>query len=139
MKRFDELRSRDEFFGTFSPSDRPLADGARLYVDGDSDGAARAWRRADIANPYFYLIVDVGVFDETGDEAFASKVDQALIAKKLAHVAGAHPAHVREARRSAKRGDLARAKELARIVGDAWSRADVRVPAVAEMQALLEK
>jgi hypothetical protein len=46
---------------------------------------------------------------------------------------------VRAAKRAAKRGDRARAKELAQKVVDAWSVADEIVPAVEEMKALLAK
>ena len=48
-------------------------------------------------------------------------------------------AHVRSARRALAAGDTKRAKELARCIVEAWSTADVPVPAVAEMRALLRR
>ena len=139
MKRFDEVLAIDSFNGDLSPGDRPLADGVRAFVGGDLRGAARAWRKVDVTSIWYMLIVQVEVFDKTGDVAYASKVDQALIGAKAHHIAGAHPAHVREAKRALKRGDLARAKELAKIVVDAWGRADVPIASVPEMQAILDK
>lgn len=110
---------------------------SRRFVD--EARAVHRIKHGNIVDIFGFGALPVDVFDEVGDAAFASSVDETLIAKKLAHVAGAHPAHVRQARRAATRGDRARAQELARIVVGAWGRADVRIPAVAEMQALLER
>jgi hypothetical protein len=52
---------------------------------------------------------------------------------------GASLATLRSARRAAARGDHAAARRYAQQVIDAWASADVEVPAVAEMRALLTK
>ncbi|MFO0745892.1 MAG: hypothetical protein U1F43_09490 [Myxococcota bacterium] len=52
---------------------------------------------------------------------------------------GATLAQLREARRALARRDFAAARALARTIIDAWSVADVAVPAVGEMKALIAK
>ena len=78
-------------------------------------------------------------FDAAGEADLAERVDARLIAAKDGNYGGASLSHVRSARRAMARGDRARAKQLAQQVVDAWGGADVPVPAVAEMKALLAR
>jgi predicted Ser/Thr protein kinase len=116
-----------------APGVDELLRGAEPFLDGDVKGAVATWRgaigtRAEPALP-------AGVFDTAGDAAVGARLDARDVDSKLFH--GAHPAAAREARRAAQRGDLARARELARRVADAWAVADITPPALSEMQAIL--
>ncbi|MBZ0116241.1 MAG: hypothetical protein K8H88_04585, partial [Sandaracinaceae bacterium] len=67
----------------------------------------------------------------------ASRLDRARMSEEL--VSGADLAHAREAERAERAGDIERARTLAQQVIEAWATADVAVPAVARMRALLER
>jgi eukaryotic-like serine/threonine-protein kinase len=75
-------------------------------------------------------------FERTGDLELVERLEAAALAGP-GEFNGANPAHVRAARRAAKRGDDERARALARQVIEAWGVADETVPAVAEMRRLL--
>jgi hypothetical protein len=77
--------------------------------------------------------------DAAGEADLAERVDARLIAAQDGNYGGASLSHVRSARRAMAHGDRARAKQLAQQVVDAWGAADVPVPAVAEMKALLAR
>ncbi|HEX8793504.1 MAG TPA: serine/threonine-protein kinase [Polyangiaceae bacterium] len=111
--------------------------GLERFGAGDMRGAADAWRplvSGDVDRRLYAV-----AFDATGDADLAERVDERLIAAQDGNYAGASLSHVRAARRAMARGDHARAKQLAQQVVDAWGAADVPVPAVAEMKALLAR
>jgi hypothetical protein len=108
--------------------------GVERYLDGDVVGAVRAWRR--IRPPLHGCRAPVDVIERV-DPELAARVDARVLGDRT--YGGAHPAHVREARRAAARGENAEALALAQRVVDAWSHADVHIPAVGEMRALLSR
>ena len=110
-----------------------LLEGAERYVAGDMEGATEAWRPL-VRTLAPFLPLDA--FDRAGEDGLRQRV--ARIQLRNESLAGAHPAHVFEARRAAREGDSERARELARRIVDAWGAADVEVPAVDEMRALVE-
>jgi hypothetical protein len=109
-----------------------LLSGAERYVAGDAAGAVEAWRPLVRRRS---LKVPTDVFVQVGEPALAERLEEAHLDRDT--FAGAHLAHVRSARRALAAGDTARAREMAQRVVDAWSVADVAVPAVEEMRALL--
>jgi len=111
--------------------------GLERFGAGDLRGAADAWRSM-VAGDVDRRLYPVA-FDAAGDADLAERVDERLIAAKDGNYGGASLSHVRSARRAMARGDRARAKQLAQQVVDAWGAADVPVPAVAEMKALLSR
>jgi hypothetical protein len=110
------------------------------YVAGDFAKAADA-ARGLMGSRYFpYYGVRLGdflvdVFDRGGVPALAEQLDLPHVDDRNLH--GASLATLRAARRAWARGDRERARALARRVVDAWNLVDVKVPAVAEMTALL--
>jgi hypothetical protein len=136
LARFDELRRTDDFGGTISEAYARTVDGVKRRVRGDARGAAQAWRRLDPTDNFYPLLVDVTVFDQIGASADASAIDAKLMDHATGRTGGATLAHAREALRASKRGDRARAAELAKIVVDAWGRSDVPVPCVAPLRDL---
>jgi hypothetical protein len=137
LARFDELRRIDDYGGTISEAYARYVDGVRRRMGGDARGAAQAWRGLDPSDNFYPLLVDVAVFDQLGASADASAIDTKLMNHPTGRTGGATPAHAREALRASKRGDRARAAELAKIVVDAWGRSDVPVPSVAPLRDLL--
>jgi serine/threonine protein kinase len=111
--------------------------GLERFGAGDLRGAADAWRSM-VAGDVDRRLYPVA-FDAAGDADLAERVDERLMVAKDGNYGGASLSHVRSARRAMARGDRARAKELAQQVVDAWGAADVPVPAVAEMKALLAR
>ena len=75
--------------------------------------------------------------ERSGDEDNAARIDARYLHDGAFN--GAEPAHVREALRAEKRGDVATARAMAKKVIDAWSVADMDVPAVAEMRKLVAR
>ncbi|MCC6624177.1 MAG: serine/threonine protein kinase [Deltaproteobacteria bacterium] len=107
---------------------------AERFAAGDMAGVVAAYR------PLLVKLVPNGyaprAFDAMGDPETASRLDQAsMVWASLYH--GATLGHVREARRALARKDSAAARAFAQTVIDAWGVADVPVPAVAEMKALI--
>jgi hypothetical protein len=124
----------------------PYIDGCARWVQGDLPGAAAAWRplvagHAADAGYAGNAIARLGpaAFDAAGDHGLAEKIDAHDLATGFDAFAGASLADVRQARRAMARGDKAEARRLAQKVVDAWSAADVAMPAVVEMKALLAK
>jgi hypothetical protein len=127
LDAFDAGRARlthPEFFAD-------CREGVARWLRGDEEGAIAAWRR--IRPLRWGCHVPVEVFGPV----LGSRLDAPLL--EDATYGGAHPAQAREARRAAARGDLESAQALARRVVAAWSTADVAIPAVADMQAILTK
>jgi hypothetical protein len=117
-------------------------DGSERFAQGDMKGAAAQWRSlldGAGANTRWLMNLAPTAFDAAGDPDFAERLDLKNIEEVNGDFHGASLAHVRSARRAAARGDKDRARKLAQQVIDAWSVADMPVPAVAEMKALLVK
>jgi predicted Ser/Thr protein kinase len=113
-----------------------LLRGAELYVAGDVRGAVAAWRPlVNGPSPYMLALLPIDAFERAGAADLAARIDDR--AMEYAIFAGVSEAAPREAKRALARGDRQRAKELAQSVIRAWEVADVSVPAVAEMRALL--
>ncbi|MCB9594183.1 MAG: serine/threonine protein kinase [Sandaracinaceae bacterium] len=109
-----------------------LLAGAERYVQGDDAGAVRAWRRL-VRNGH--TLIDPEAFVRASELDLLDTLLAALMDRN--EFAGIHPAWAFAARRAVARGDTARARELASRVIEAWGAADVPVPAVADMRALL--
>ena len=128
------------FFGAGIGGTSAVFDGAEPFVQHDYVGAAKAWRTL-MRESSWNLDPIRGVlaiaFDRAGEEALAEKIDTSD--NSGSSMNGADLSSVRSARRAEKRGDKARARELAQKVVDAWSVADETVPAVAEMRAILAR
>jgi hypothetical protein len=138
--RLRDLTKRGFFVGSAAGLDG-LAEGAEAYARGDLALAAKRFRplmrtpdeRVELMAPLF-----AAAFDRQGDPELAAGVD-ALVMERGGAYNGVDLAFVRAAKRSALRGDKARALELARKVVDAWSVADETIPSVTEMKALLRR
>jgi hypothetical protein len=118
-----------------------LLDCAASHVVGDRAAAVAACRRFLAAgsiqvNRQTALLSTV--FDLGGEQDLAERLDVAALAAAPEY-GGATLAHVRCARRAAKRGDARRARELAETVVRAWSSADTKLAVVDEMRALLAR
>jgi len=109
-------------------------DGLERWMNDDAEGAVSEWRQ--IRPPLWGCRMPIGVFDQV-DASLASKLDEASLEDTT--YGGAHPAQYREAKRAARRGNWEKAKHLARRVIEAWSTADVALPATKEMQGLLQR
>lgn len=111
-----------------------LLAGALRHANGDDAGAVEAWRplvrtRASWLPPE--------PFEREGEDALLARLVRAQMRRPT--FGGASGVHAEEAERAARAGDSERARELAQRVIDAWSVADVEVPAVARMRALIER
>jgi len=122
----------------------PLTDvatqGAERYARGDLLAAAKVWKPL-LRDPGLFARVFSGAMEDalerSGDEELVQRLESVASGSGSNSYNGAKPADVRAARRAAKRGDMERARQLARKVIDAWTVADETVPAVAEMRKLL--
>jgi len=109
--------------------------GARAYAYGDVSAAVDAWRGLPSAY-YFAASLPSRAFADAGEPELAARCDDVKMSRRP--YAGLSRAQPSVARRAAAAGDSARARELATEVVEAWSHADVRIPAVEEMRALLD-
>jgi hypothetical protein len=135
LQRMREERAEGGSWSGAPQGTEDLVRGAERFVRGDKRGAAGIWQRfADTS--YYTIQLPPEVFDEAGNSELASRLD-GIFLRTSGPYSGIHPAWAREAKRAKKRGDLERARRLARRVVEAWSTADVPVPAVAEMRAIL--
>jgi hypothetical protein len=128
-------------FANVTETSRAVVDGANRYRLGDYAGASRKFRLA-AQNPIGPVRIAQDViadaFERHGDDALVELVDAPSL--EAAGSGGeVSLANVRAARRAMKAGDREKAKCEAERVIKAWSVADVDVPAVAEMRALLAK
>jgi hypothetical protein len=139
FQRLRSLVAAHFFAGTIPDA---YIDGCERFAQGDMKGATAAWKPLmEGTSPSIRWLQNVApiAFDAAGEAELAERVDALNIAGVNADFHGASLAHVRSARRAAARGDRETARKLARQVIDSWSVADVPVPAVAEMRALLAK
>jgi hypothetical protein len=137
LARLSSLYTRGEFGVVFGMVDVALA-GAVKYAAGDFSGAATTWRpllRAPGEVMDTMRDPIAMAFDRAGEPDLGDLADAPMLGH-LGPFNGADLAYVRAARRAAKRGDAARARELAQKVVDAWAVADTPVPVVEEMRAL---
>ncbi len=109
-----------------------LLAGAERLVQGDDAGAVREWRTLVRRG---HPLLDAGAFERAGELDLLDTLLESWLHRN--DYAGLHPAHAIAARRAATRGEDDRARELAEQVIGAWGAADVPVPAVTEMRALL--
>jgi hypothetical protein len=109
--------------------------GAEAYARGDDAAAVAAFRQLAHRPGSLGQNLMPAVFDRAGELDLAERIDQ-RVADTTGPLNGVGLAHVRAARRALARGDRARAEALARKIVDAWSGADVPIPAVAEVRAL---
>jgi len=116
-------------------------EGAERFSQGDYASAARYWRPM-LANPGWQLDYTRDLlaiaFEKLGQDDLVAKVDAPTLAR-TGRFNGVELAWVRAARRAERQGDKDTAKKLAHQVIDAWSIADVEVPAVAEMRKLVAR
>jgi hypothetical protein len=108
------------------------------FADGDFANAA-ALARPLLSRFWFTIRVSdflVDVFDRGGLPEMADELDAPHVDDRDLH--GVSLSTLRTARREWKRGNKPRAKELAKRVVEAWRTVDVTVPAVAEMQAIVD-
>jgi hypothetical protein len=125
------------FNAGLAEGDALLLRGAERHVRGDVAGAVDTWRSL-ITLGYHRIELPPEAFDAVGELDLGSLLDVRRL-EMGGRYNGADPAHAREARRAARRGDHARARALARQVIDAWSAADAPIPAVDDMRALLRE
>jgi hypothetical protein len=115
-----------------------FTDGAERYARGDWRGAARAWRPL-LQRPGLFasLLPDAmaSVFARAGDVELVERLEAAGAAD-AGKLNGAAPVMLDAARRAAARGDVARARALARLIISAWATADLQVPALAPARRL---
>ena len=128
LEAFDRQRRLNDFGDFFDV----CREGVGHHLAGRTREAVGVWRR--IRPIQWGCRMPVRAFDAV-DQALGQRIDEAHLDDTT--YGGAHPAHIREARRAAARGQSTRAAELARRVVEAFSDADVDVPAVTEMRALL--
>jgi eukaryotic-like serine/threonine-protein kinase len=79
------------------------------------------------------------VLVEVGAPDLAQSIDEENLTLYAKLLNGPAPSAPPMAERAFRRGDLKRARELAQAVVDHWSHADVALPQVAQMRALLKK
>ena len=133
--RIDALVSSG-YFRDLSPMHRALLKGSSLYAQGDYPKAAAAFR-AGALESFSARTIIADAFDKSGDPLMGTRLDGPMLNFRLFN--GASLAMVREVRRLWARGEKEEAKKLAKEVADAWSTADVVVPAVKEMRELMAK
>ena len=129
-------RVKTHFSPRWTPDDETLLQGALYYVRKDDRQAVAAWRGLLSKSAAQLDFIPVEAFDRAGEPDLASRLDAHRIADRGYAIRGVTLAHVREARRALRRGDRARARELAAQVVEAWDVLDVRLASVAEMRRI---
>ena len=104
---------------------------------GDRTAAAASLRRMRSDSGHSIEEVPNAFIEATGAHDLAAEIDEEELKRNV--FAGLAASVPRVAERAFRRGDTKRARELALEVVDKWGNADVVVPAVAEMRALLTK
>ena len=121
------------YFSGVAPWTRPMLEGIERLQLGDAAGAAAAWRPlAREAQPPWLVAC---ALDRAGLDDLAAVLDAPMVARR-GDFNGASEWTLRAAKRAARTGDSARARELASKMIDAWAAADVEVPALVEMRSL---
>jgi hypothetical protein len=118
------------------PPTKPVLLAIERRLAGDFKGAAEAYRTVMGAMQYTSPPLAAETFDLAGDPDTAESLDVAAMTPALNGVSWAH---LRAARRAARRGNAKRARELAEQIIAAWSTADIEVDAVREMRELVAK
>jgi len=129
-------RVRSHFKMRWSPDDEQYWQGAMRYVAGDCTGAVDRWRPLLTRSASHLRDAPVEAFDRAGEPELASRLDAVSIKQRRNAIRGVNLAWVREARRAAKRGDVATARKLANQVVGAWEVLDTRLSVVDEMRTL---
>jgi hypothetical protein len=136
---FERVRALDAagyFREPTLPTSAPFIKGAEAYSRGDWAAAVAAWRPL-LPTPGTQgrnLLPEA--FERAGEPELAERIDKGNLGME-GPFHGVGLAHLRAAKRALARGDRERAEALGRRVIDAWSTADVPVPAIAELKALL--
>jgi hypothetical protein len=138
LRRLRELVDR-QYFVAVPVTAKEILDCATASVELPPNAAADACRslltRGVTTLAGLPFLVDV--FDRAGLPDIAERIDP-LPASTEAW-GGASLAHVRAARRALARHESRKARALAQQVVEAWTDADVALPVVAEMKALLAR
>lgn len=113
-----------------------LLDGGERWLRGDAKGASDAWR--SVLHTLYEPYIDTEAFIRVGAFEAAKELDEKDL-ERFHLFGGVGRRNVRAARHAAARGDIKRARELAREIVDAWSRADMEIPAITEMRAILAR
>jgi len=136
--RLDELIEEHPIMMDLEGSEHFL-EGHRRASEGDWEAAAASYRRVaqrDSIAVTRQALLMARALDAADEPELAERVDEWLLAHP-GELGGANAATVRAARRALARGDEDAARDHASQVIDAWVDADVAVPAVTEMRALL--
>ena len=128
-----ERMRQERAFPEWTDDETLFAEGARRALEGDSAGAVRVWRPL-ASRPTVRQWLLRRVFDETGEWALLEAADRELMG--LTWYGGISIALPRAAHIAARRGEKAKAADLARQVLAAWGGADAVIPALDEMRTL---
>jgi len=123
IRRLRSLFTAGTLGALYAGVDSLLA-GAEPYVRGELSAAARAWRPMVATGGWLldtFRDPFAIAFDGGGDPGLAETIDRA-VADGRGPYNGASLSHVRSALRAARLGDVARARDLAGKVLEAWSR-----------------
>jgi len=110
-------------------------DGLKLAIEGNATGAAKSWRTL-VQNGGWHGWLDPATFDAAGEPELGSRIDAPRITFAGRIISARH---YREAKRAAARGDHEQARKLATMFVDHYGAADVPIPGVKEMRALVAK
>lgn len=134
LARLRALTESGHFRGLYWPGAETLLAGAEHWDRGAVAAAVDAWRpylaTTDTA-PILTLLLD-----DAGETELATRLDRVSLSRAGMSIHGL-VVHTREARRAHARGDLDTARRHATVVVEAFELADVPVPAVAQMRAIL--
>ncbi|MBI5532877.1 MAG: serine/threonine protein kinase [Deltaproteobacteria bacterium] len=133
LDRIDGLVTRGWYRSGLLPGSVEFIRAAVKLYDGDANGVIVAMRMADPGARAAYV---AEMLDAAGAPEEAQRADN-LLADWASRFHGATTGTIRSARRALKRGDKAAARRYAQQVIDAWGRADVEVPVVDEMRAIV--
>jgi hypothetical protein len=118
------------------PDNDAFVNGAEAYARADYAAALAAWRPMTDNPGTQGKNLLASAFYRAGEADLARRIDGDAMARP-GPFNGAGPADLREARWAIEIGDRERAEQLVRRMIEAWSVADVPVPALAELRARL--
>lgn len=141
IRRLQQLYARGDLGGLISAAP-VILEGAKRWVAGDVEGAAKAWRplMRETATWEIESIrhVMAEAFDRSGMSDLGARLDADVLG--LVDQPGAMDlAFVRGAFRAERAGEASKAKKLATVVLAKWQTADDDIPATREVKALLER